>query len=126
MGIYLYIIMLKGHFASAGASIDHGDASVLFPVEALDATVRQRRDAELALADTDSEDVIVVAPTSMASSYFLTQHALTAITVDDLAPAVRSELADALDTPIEAFHLIQIGKWTTDSPDHSLAEYTDA
>jgi hypothetical protein len=118
--------MPKGHFTSAGASIDHGDASVLFPVEALDATVLQRRDAELALADADSEDVIVIVPASMASSYFLTQHALTAITVDDLAPAVRSEFADALDTPIEAFDLIQIGKWTTDSPDHSLSEYTDA
>jgi hypothetical protein len=118
--------MLKGHFTSAGASIDHGDATVLFPIDALDATVLQRRDAELALADTDSEDVIIVAPTSLASSYFLTQHALTAIAVDDLAPAVRSDLADVLDTPIEAFDLIQIGKWTTDSPDHSLSEYTDA
>jgi hypothetical protein len=118
--------MLNGHFRSAGASIEHGDASVLFPVEEVDATVFQRRDAELALADADGENVIIIAPTSLASSYFLTQHPLTAIPVDELAPEVRSTLADALDTPIEAFDLIQIGKLVTDSLDHSLAEYTDA
>ncbi|WP_418284858.1 hypothetical protein [Halorubrum sp. DTA46] len=118
--------MLKGHFQSAGASIDHGDASVLFPVEELRAAVLQRRDAELALADADAENVIIIAPTSLASSYFLTQHPLTAIPVDELSPGVRSTLADALDTPVEAFDLIQIGKWVTDSLDHSLAEYTDA
>ncbi|WP_135304826.1 hypothetical protein [Haloarcula amylovorans] len=118
--------MLKGHFQSAGASIEHGDTSVLFPVEELDATVLQRRDAELALADADAENVTVIAPTSLASSYFLTQHVLTAIPVDELLPGVRSKLADGLDTAIETFDLIQIGKWVTDSPDHSLAEYTDA
>lgn len=118
--------MPKGHFTSAGASIDHRDASVLSPVEDLDATVLQRRDAELALDDVDGEEVIVIAPTSLASSYFLTRHALTAIPVDGLAPAVRSQLADALGTPIETFEFIQIGKWNTDIPDHSLAEYTDA
>jgi hypothetical protein len=122
----MVVYMTKGHFQSAGASIEHGDASVLFPVEELDATVLQRRDAELALADTDGENVIVIAPTSLASSYFLTQHSLTAIPVDELAPGVRSTVADGLDTPIEGFDLIQIGKWATDSPDHSLAEYTDA
>jgi len=118
--------MSAGHFTSAGASIEHGDASVLFPVEKLDATVLQRRNAELVLDDVDGEEVIVISPTSMASSYFLTQHALTAIPVDELAPAVRSQLANALDTPIETFDLIQIGKWNTDSPNHSLAEFTDA
>lgn len=68
--------MLNGHFQSAGASIEHGDANVLFPVEELDVTVFQRRDAELVLADADGENVIVIAPTSLASSYFLTQHPL--------------------------------------------------
>ena len=112
--------MPKGHFWSAGASIEHGDASVLFPVEELDVTVFQRRDAELALADADGENIIIVAPTSLASSYFLTQHTLTAIPVDEFTTGVRSKLTDALDIPIEGFNLIQIGKWVTDSPDHSL------
>lgn len=118
--------MHNKNFTSARVSIDHGDANVLFPVEELDATVFQRRDAELVLDDVNSEEVIVIAPTSLASSYFLTQHTLTAIPVDELAPTVRSNLADALDTPIEMFELIQIGKWITDSPNHSLAEFTDA
>lgn len=118
--------MRNGHFQPAGTSIEHGDANVLFPVDEIDATVFQRRDAELALADVDGDNVIIIAPTSLASSYFLTQHPLTAIPVDEVAPRVRSTLADALDIPIEAFDLIQIGKWVTDSLDHSLAEYTDA
>jgi len=126
MGIYFYVMMHKGHFTSAGASIDHGDASVLFPVEDLAATVLQHRDADLALDDVDSEDVIVVAPTSMASSYFLTGHALTAIPVAELSAGVRPQLGNALAAPIETFELIQIGKWTADSPNHSLAEYGDA
>jgi hypothetical protein len=117
--------MHKGHFTSAAATIDHGDASILFPVEELDATVLQRRDAELALADSDGEDVVVIAPTSMASSYFITQHALTAIPIDSLSPTVKTQLADSLDVPIEFFELIQVGKWTTDSSNHSLNEYAD-
>jgi hypothetical protein len=118
--------MPKGHFYSAGVSIEHGDASVLFPIEDLDATVLERRDSELALANADCEEVIVIAPTSLASSYFLTQHVLSAIPVDDIGPRVRSKLADVLAPPIETFDFIQIGKWTSDSPDHSLAEYADA
>ena len=116
--------MSKGHFQSAGVSIEHGDASVLFPIDKIDATVFQHRDAELALADVDGENVIIITPTSLASSYFLTQHTLTAIRIDTLAPAVRSELATALDAPIETFEIIQIGKWITSSLDHSIAEYT--
>lgn len=117
--------MPKGHFQSAGASIEHGDASLLFPVENLGGKVLQGRDAELTLTDTDGQNVIVIAPTSLASSYFITQHTLTAIPVEELGSEVRSKLADKLDTPIETFDLIQIGKWVTDSPDHSLAEYVD-
>ncbi|SFH66977.1 hypothetical protein SAMN04488066_11642 [Halorubrum aquaticum] len=64
--------MLKGHFESAGASIEYGDAGFLFPVDELDATVIQYRDAQLALDDVDGSNVIVVAPTSLATSYFLT------------------------------------------------------
>jgi len=116
--------MSKGHFNSAGASISHGDASVLFPVTDLDGTVHQHRDAELALESVDGSDVIVVTPTSLASSYFLTQHTLTAIPVETLIPAVQSQLDGTLDVPIERFELIQIGKWTAESRDHSLAEFT--
>ena len=118
--------MLNGHFESAGASIEYGAAGCLFPVEELDATVLQYRDAQLALDDVDGSNVIVVAPTSLATSYFLTQHALTAIRVDSLPTAVRTQIAAALDTRLDTFELIQIGKWNSNSTNHSLAEFADA
>jgi len=120
------MIMSKGHFKSAGESISHGDASVLFPITELDATVHQHRDAERTLEAAEGSDVIAVAPTSLASSYFLTQHVLTAVLVDTLSPAVQSHLDHALDGSIEQFELIQIGKWTAQSPNHSLNEFTGA
>ena len=118
--------MSKRHFESAGASIEYGDAGCLFPVDKLDATVRQYRDAQLALDDVDGSNVIVVAPTSLATSYSLTQHALTVIRVDSLPISVRTQIADELDAHLDTFDLIQIGKWNSDSPNHSLAEFIDA
>lgn len=118
--------MLKGHFTSAGESIDYGDATGLFPVDELDATVLQHRDAQLALDDVDGADVIVVAPTSLATSYVLTQHALTAIPVDSLSLAVQVQLDEEIEESLDTFDLIQIGKWNTDSPNHSLAEFGNA
>ncbi|MFC7199020.1 hypothetical protein [Halospeciosus flavus] len=118
--------MLKGHFESAGATIEYGAASCLFPVDELDATVLQYRDAQLALDGVDGASVIVVAPTSLATSYSLTQHALTAIRVDSLASAIRTQLADELAAPLDTFDVIQIGKWNSDSPNHSLTEFRDA
>ena len=85
----------------------------------------QYRDAQVALDDVDVSDVIVV-PTSLATRYFLTQHALTAITVDFLSPAVQTNLTNKLDDPLDMFELIQIGKWNSTSANHSLAEFTDA
>ncbi|GGL64345.1 hypothetical protein [Halocalculus aciditolerans] len=117
--------MLKGHFESAGASIAYGAAGCLFPVEDLDATVLQYRDAQLALDAVEGANVIIVAPTSLATSYGLTQHALTAIRIDSLPAPVRAQIAAALDVPLDTFELIQIGKWTRPSANHSLAEYTD-
>jgi hypothetical protein len=118
--------MLKGHFSSAGASVEYGDAKSLFPVGELDATVLQYRDAQLALDGVGGASVIVVAPTSLATSYHLTQHALTAVRVDSLPGAVRREIDAAIEAPIDAFELIQIGKWNSDSRNHSLAEFADA
>lgn len=113
--------MLKGHFESAGATLEYGDARELFPVDSLDATVYQSRDAEITLDSVAGADVIIVAPTSLATSYFLTQHVLTVIAVDSLSPAVQSELDDALDAPIQTFELIQIGRWIQIvQTDHSL------
>jgi hypothetical protein len=118
--------MLNGHFRSAEGRVEYGEADVLFPVEDLDATVRTHRDAELALGDADGADVIIVAPTSLATSYALTRHALAAIRVDSLPTDVRTHLDGVLDAPIETFDLIQIGKWNQDSPNRSLSEFTTA
>lgn len=118
--------MPKEHFESSGASIEYGAAGCLFPVADLDATVLQYRDAQLALEDVDDEGVIVVAPTSLATSYFLTQHGLTAIPVDSLSTAVQPQLANELDDSLDTFEFIQIGKWNRDGPNHSLTEFTNA
>ena len=118
--------MLKGHFESAGASLEFGAADCLFPVEELDATVHQYRDAQLALDAVDGERVILVAPTNLASSYRLAQHPLTAIPVESLSSATRSRIADTIDAPLETFEHIQIGKWNKSSPNHSLSEFADA
>jgi hypothetical protein len=118
--------MPNGHFYSAGASIDYGDATGLFPVNKLDATVLQYRDAQLALDNIDGADVIVVVPTSLATSYALTQHALTAIPIESLPPTARGQLDGNIEESLDAFELIQIGKWNTDSANHSLAEFPTA
>lgn len=118
--------MLKGHFGSAGASIEFGAADYLFPVEELDATVHQYRAAQLVLDDVDGASVILVAPTSLATSHFLTDHALTAIPIESLPAAIQARIADTIDAPIETFEIIQIGKWNSSSSNHSLAEFADA
>lgn len=118
--------MPKGHFGSSSGSVEYGSVPELLQTDTLDATVYRGRDAELALAAVDGSDVIVVAPTSLATSYALAQYSLTAIPVDSLPPTTRAEVADALDDSIESFEFVQIGKWVTDSPNHSLAEFSDA
>ena len=118
--------MSKGHFGSAEASIEFGAADCLFPVDELDATVHRYRGAQLALDDVDGASVIVVAPTNLASSYRLTQHALTAIPVESLPSAIRARIADAIDAPLETFELVQIGKWNSRGSNRSLAEFADA
>ncbi|WP_017342065.1 hypothetical protein [Halorubrum sp. T3] len=118
--------MSKGHFYSAGASIEYGTASDLFPVEDLDATVLQYRDAHLALDAVDGDAVIVVSPTGLATGYKLGGHPVTAIRVDSLPSEISTTLDDAIDDYIKEFELIQIGKWHHSSPNHSLAEFTDA
>ena len=117
--------MPNRHFESAGASVDSGAAGPLFPAEELDATVLTYRDARLALDGVDGSDV-VVAPTSLATGYFLTQHALTAIRVDGLSTAVRAQIDAALDAALDTFELIRIGTRNSTGTNHSLAEFTDA
>jgi hypothetical protein len=118
--------MSKGHFHTAGASIEYGTAACLFPVDELDATVLQHRDAHLALDAVDGDAVIVISPTSLATGYKLGGYPVTAIPVDSLSAEISATLDAAIDDDIETFELIQIGKWHHSSPNHSLTEFTDA
>ncbi len=115
--------MPNGHRHSAGASITYGEAGVLFPVTEVQATVKQYREAELALDDVTGNDVIVVSPTSLASGYALGQHPLTAIVIETLPTSVQTQIDAAIDGSINDFDLIQIGQWNADTPNHSLAEF---
>ena len=118
--------MLKGHYRSAAGRVQYGDATDLFPVDELDATVHQYRDAERALETVRSEDVICVYPESTATGYALGRNPLSAVRVDTLPTRVRVALDDALDAAISSFEIVQIGTWVTDSPNRSLSEYETA
>ncbi|SNR71559.1 hypothetical protein SAMN06266787_1147 [Halorubrum ezzemoulense] len=118
--------MSNRHFYSAGASVEYGTAACLFPVDELDATVLQHRDAQLALDAVDGDTVIVVSPTSLATGYKLGGHPVTAIRIGSLPADITATLDAAVEDDIETFDLIQIGKWNHNSPNHSLAEFTDA
>lgn len=107
------------------ATVDHGAASRLFPIEDLDTTVYQYRDAELALAGAEPAH-IVVTPTGFASALFLARHTLTAVPIVDLSLVIQSDLDAALADPVETFELVQIGDRPSDSPNHSLTEFTDS
>ncbi|WP_136689172.1 hypothetical protein [Halorhabdus amylolytica] len=115
--------MSVGHFTDAGGYIDHGDASVLFPVEEIDAVVHTHRDAELALKGASADSVLVVRPTGFASSYALTQRPLTAIEVSALDDELREHLGEGIDSDLSNFELIQVGKAAAPTNNHSLAEF---
>ena len=118
--------MRRRHPDRQEASVGYGAADCLFPVTELDATVRQQRDAELALDGVDRSAVLVVHPTSLATGCHLARHAHTAITVDSLPGAVQTQIDAALDRSLGTFELVQVGKGRSDSPNRSLAEFTTA
>lgn len=115
--------MRVGHYYDAGGYVDHGDASTLFPVESLSGEVQQYRDAEIRLQSVASEKVIVVSPTGLASSYFLTQHPLTAIDIKSLPDMVRTSVENHTEFQISEFDVIQIGRRTSNIQNKSLSEF---
>jgi len=117
--------MSHRHSQSTGGSITYGEAEDLLPVEALDASVSQYRDAERAVDRVAADEVITVSPTSLATGYALGRHPLSAIDVASLPGSIAQEIDDALETSISEFELIKIGNSSTDSPNHSLAEFAD-
>ncbi|SDF96201.1 hypothetical protein [Halorientalis regularis] len=114
--------MYIGHYHNAGDYLDYDDASVLFPVEELSATVHTHRDAELILRDADSESVLVVKPTGFASSYALTQRPLTVIEIASMNDDTLDHIQSSVDDP-GRFEYIQVGRATRSAQNRSLAEY---
>lgn len=119
----MHRMMSAGHFYDAGGYVEHGDASTLFPVEALSGEVYQRRDAEIRLQSVEGQKVLVVSPTGLASSYFLTQHPLTAIELGSLPDEVRTSVWANADLDISRFELLQIGRRPSNSQNRSLSEF---
>ena len=115
--------MSVGHFYDAGGYVDHGDVSDLFPVTALSAEVHQYRNAELKLQEVKSKKVVAVSPTSLASSYFLTQHPLTAIEVESLPESVRASITEDEDIDLPQFEILQIGRQRRESQNRSISEF---
>lgn len=115
--------MSVGHFYDAGGYVNHGDSSTLFPVESLSGEVYQYRDAEIRLQSEESEKIIVVSPTGLASSYFLNQHPLSAIELKSLPDAVRTSVRNKANLDISQFELIQIGLEPSNIQNRSLSEY---
>jgi hypothetical protein len=114
--------MSIGHFYDAGGYVDHGVASDIFPVGSLSG-VHQYRNAELKLQEVKREKVVAVSPTSLASSYFLIQHPLTAIEIESLSESVRSSIAEDGDIDLSQFEMLQIGRQSTKSQNRSLSEF---
>ena len=86
-----------------GEYVDHRDISDLFPVKVLSAEVHQYRNAELKLQEVKSEKAVAVSPTSLASSYFLTQHPLIAIKIESLPRPVRASITEDEDIDLSRF-----------------------
>ncbi|XGI84701.1 hypothetical protein ACEU6E_10740 (plasmid) [Halorutilales archaeon Cl-col2-1] len=115
--------MSVGHFYDAGGYVDHGDISDRIPVKALSAELHQYRNAELKLQEVKSEEVVAVSPTSLASSYFLTQHPLTAIEVESLPESVRASITEDEDIDLSQFEILQIGRQRRESQNRIISEF---
>lgn len=101
----------------------HDDAAHLFPVDELDADLHRGRDAALRLDEAGEDGVIGVAPTGMASGYFLGQHDLVAIEVDSLPEPARAQL-EAAGVATSDYEVIRVGR-RREFQNRSLAEFAD-
>lgn len=113
---------LKNNFAEQ-PTITHGDAAGLFPVEELDVSTVRNREAVLALEIVEEDSVLVVAPDGMASGYYLGEHPLTLIPVEDLLRERKRELSDALDGSADDYEYIRVGRRIKSGHNHSLSEF---
>lgn len=115
--------MLCGHYYDAGAYVDYGAVTPLFPVDDLNAGVHTHRDAELVLSRVQADRVVAVRPTGLASSYALVQRPLVAIQLSSLKERDWETLAAATDIDLAEYEWLQVGRVTAPAQNHSLAEY---
>jgi hypothetical protein len=113
---------IENNFAEQ-PTIIHGDAAGLFPVEELSVSTIRNREAVLALETVAEGDVLVVAPDGMASGYYLGEHPLTLIPVENLPTERKRELAGALDGSADDYEYIRVGRRVESGYNHSLSEF---
>jgi len=106
-----------------GGTIQHDGAASLFPLRQLEGTVHRYRDAHLKRESADNSRIVIVGPTSLASSYFLAQHPLSLIELSTLSPKQRDKLSAATELDLAEFEFIQVGRGHAQSQNHSLSEY---
>lgn len=114
--------MSNKNLSSAGGGVEYQVVDELFPIEDLETSVFQRRVAELALDKVNRGSFITVSLNSLATGYFLGQHPLTVISIDNLLQLVASTVDHSLDRSIESFDLMQIGTLSTRSMNYSLLD----
>jgi hypothetical protein len=116
-------MMTLVHQPKAGDHVDHGEATRLFPVDELSAVTHQHRDAQVVLESLDSADVLAVAPTGFASSYYLHRHPLTVVEIESLPEAIETAIARESGVEVADFEVIRIGTCQREITDRSLLEF---
>lgn len=115
--------MHAAYWRAAGRTIDHGAAADLFPLGSLDASVVRNRDAALLLEELPPDDVIAVAPTGFASSYFLARHALTLVEISSLPADVLAGLRSAVAANLDDYGYVRVGAENRAGGNRSLREF---
>lgn len=100
-------------------SIPYDEVSALFPVSSLprEAVVRDA-DAEELIEATSAEEIVAVAPVSMATGYLLAQEPLTAVKLSHISGV------ETLPASIEDYEvLVRVRGRPRKRQNHSLREY---
>lgn len=111
------------HNWAESPTVAHSKVASLFSVDELPCSLRQHRDAQLQATELPSESILVVAPDSMASGYFLAQHPLTLIPIAELPDDQQQTLRASIDAPLKSFSHVCLGRTVASGQNRSLAEF---
>lgn len=104
-------------------SVPYDEAGALRPLEDLPAAAVTTHDQAVARLEGASDDeVLAVAPVSMATGYHLGQMPLTVITINELPTETISQLAAATTCDIASYRYIALGKRPAHE-NHTLRKY---